>query len=296
LSIKKLLLPRPKEEEAPSLQVLPEEIIRNLKRQRALAAQKERRRTVTQLISVMGAVLVWWILADTIMPNLPNPAEWLFGDRETGAPGAVVTVQDPWFYESIYWSVARVYLGFAIGVGVGVPMGLMMGWNRIANDFGFPIFELIRPIPPVAWVPLSIIITGAITPAIIFITFLGSWYVVTLNSVLGAESVDPSVLRAAKCLGAKPRQIFRHIILPGSLPAIFTGMVLGMAMSWITVVAGEMIAGDYGIGYMAWQAYTLIRYSDVITAMLTIGALGYASSILIRALSNRYLRWRKVYG
>jgi NitT/TauT family transport system permease protein len=296
LSIKKLLLPRPKEEEVPSLQVLPEEIIRNLKRQRALAAQIARRRTVTQLISVMGTVLVWWILSDTIMPNLPNPAEWLFGDRETGAEGAVVTVQDPWFYESIYWSVARVYLGFAIGVGVGIPMGLMMGWNRIANDVGFPIFELIRPIPPVAWVPLSIIITGAITPAIIFITFLGSWYVITLNSVLGAESVDPSVIRASKCLGAKPRQIFRHIILPGALPAIFTGMVLGMAMSWITVVAGEMIAGDYGIGYMAWQAYTLIRYSDVITAMLTIGALGYASSILIRALSNRYLRWRKVYG
>lgn len=293
MNIKKLLLPKLQEEKPLSLE-LPEEVIRNLKRKRDLEAVQAKRRLVTQGISIMATVLVWWILSDTIMPNLPSPAETLFGGPD--GEGAITAAQNPWFYESIAHSVARVYTGFAIGVGIGIPMGLMMGWNRLANDFGFPVFELIRPIPPVAWVPLSIIVTGAITPAIIFITFLGSWYVVTLNSVLGAESVDPSLLRASKCLGAKPRQIFRHVILPGAMPAIFTGMMLGMAMSWITVVAGEMIAGDYGIGYMAWQAYTLIRYPEVILAMLTIGALGYISSIFIRFLSNKYLRWRKVYG
>lgn len=293
MNIKKLLLPKLQEEKPLSLD-LPEEVIRNLKRKRDLEALQAKRRLVTQGISVMATVLVWWILSDTIMPNLPSPAETLFGGPD--GEGAIAAAQNPWFYESIAYSVARVYSGFAIGVGIGIPMGLMMGWNRLANDFGFPVFELIRPIPPVAWVPLSIIVTGAITPAIIFITFLGSWYVVTLNSVLGAESVDPSLLRASKCLGAKPRQIFRHVILPGAMPAIFTGMMLGMAMSWITVVAGEMIAGDYGIGYMAWQAYTLIRYPEVILAMLTIGALGYISSIFIRFLSTKYLRWRKVYG
>jgi NitT/TauT family transport system permease protein len=294
LNFRKLLLPRLQEAPKPRSLELPEEVIRNLERKNAFAAIVAKRRLITQVISVMATILVWWILSDTVMPNLPSPGETLFGDDFSG--GAIATVQDPWFYESILWSLARVYSGFAIGVAIGVPMGLIMGWSRTANDFGFPVFELIRPIPPVAWVPLSIIITGAITPAIIFITFLGSWYVVTLNSVLGAESVDPSLQRAAKCLGAKQRHVFRHIILPGSMPAIFTGMTLGMAMSWITVVAGEMIAGDYGIGYMAWQAYTLIRYPDVILAMLTIGALGYASSVFIRILSNKYLKWRKVYG
>jgi NitT/TauT family transport system permease protein len=293
MNIKKLLLPRFQDEKPVSLE-LPEEVIRNLKRKRDLEVLQSKRRLVTQGISVMATILVWWILSDTIMPNLPSPAETLFGGPD--GEGAIDAVQNPFFYESIYYSVARVYSGFAIGVCVGIPMGLLMGWNRLANDFGFPVFELIRPIPPVAWVPLSIIVAGAITPAIIFITFLGSWYVITLNSVLGAESLDPSLLRASKCLGAKPWQIFRHIVLPGAMPAIFTGMMLGMAMSWITVVAGEMIAGDYGIGYMAWQAYTLIRFPEVILAMLTIGALGYVSSMFIRFLSNKFLRWRKVYG
>lgn len=273
---------------------LPAEVITNIKNKKAREAVANRKGKITQVISVLVAIGIWHLLSELFIPNLPSPVEWLFGGVE--GRGAIVAVQDPWFYNSILYSVARVYTGFALGCLVGIPMGLIMGWNRLANDFGFPTFELIRPIPPVAWVPLSIIITGAITPAIIFITFIGTWYVVTLNSVLGAERLDESYLRAGKCLGAKPRQIFRHVVLPGALPSIFTGMVIGMAMSWITVVAGEMIAGDYGLGYMAWQSYTLIRFPEVILAMLTIGGLGYISSMFIRAISNRYLRWRAVYG
>ena len=287
MSIKKMLFGREEAERAIPAGI-PEEVAKNLTELHAERVRGNRRNLVTSLFSIMLAVLVWFVLSATIMPNLPNPGEFI--------QAAIIQVQDPWFYNSILYSVARVYGGFSLGCLVGIPMGLMMGWNRTVNQFMFPTFELIRPIPPVAWVPLSIILTGAITPAIIFITFIGTWYVVTLNSVLGAESLDPSMLRAARCLGAKNRQIFRHIVLPGSLSAIFTGMVLGMAMSWITVVAGEMIAGDYGIGYLAWQSYSLIRYPEVIVAMLTIGGLGYGSSMLIRMLSNRFLRWRQVYG
>lgn len=277
-----------KQQQEPLPSYLPEMVLTRLKEKVAEAKRDKKRNSIMMGVSVLTAVLVWWILSETITPNLPTPAEWMVA--------SFFAVRDPWYYNSIMWSVARVYVGFGLGCAIGIPMGTIMGWNRIANDFGFPTFELIRPIPPVAWVPLSIIITGAITPAIIFITFIGTWYVVTLNSVLGAESVNPSLLRAAKCLGAKPHQVFRHVVLPGALPAIFTGMVLGMAMSWITVVAGEMIAGDYGVGYLAWQSYNLIRYPEVILAMLTIGALGYASSMFIRALSNKYLKWRAVYN
>ncbi|MEE9134467.1 MAG: ABC transporter permease [Nitrososphaerales archaeon] len=287
MSIKKMLFGGGEEERAIPAGI-PEEVAKNLIEVHAERVRGNRRNMVTSLFSIMLAVLVWFVLSATIMPNLPNPGEFI--------QAAIIQIQDPNYYKGIVYSVARVYGGFSLGCLVGIPMGLMMGWNRTINQFMFPTFELIRPIPPVAWVPLSIILTGAITPAIIFITFIGTWYVVTLNSVLGAESLDPSMLRAARCLGAKNRQIFRHIVLPGSLSAIFTGMVLGMAMSWITVVAGEMIAGDYGIGYLAWQSYSLIRYPEVIVAMLTIGGLGYASSMLIRILSNRFLRWRQVYG
>lgn len=287
MSIKKLSF---RKEEAVAVEKLdlPEEVLTNLRNKKAQEARTNVKSKITQVISVVVAIVGWYVMSETVVPNLPNPVET--------AIGSFWAIQDSWYYNSILYSVARVYTGFGLGCAIGIPMGLIMGWNRIANDFGFPTFELIRPIPPVAWVPLSIILTGAITPAIIFITFLGTWYVVTLNSVLGAERLDESYLRAGKCLGAKPRQIFRHVVLPGALPSIFTGMVIGMAMSWITVVAGEMIAGDYGVGYLAWQSYSLIRYPEVILAMLTIGSLGYISSMFIRALSNKYLAWRKVYG
>ena len=267
---------------------LPVEVVNKLKQDVVQAKTDGKKNSFTMVVSIFAATLAWWLASETIVPNLPNPGEFI--------EAAIVAVQDPWFYKSIGYSVARVYGGFSLGCLVGIPMGLIMGWNRTANDFMFPSFELIRPIPPVAWVPLSIIITGAITPAIIFITFIGTWYVVTLNSVLGAESIDPNVLRAARCLGANNRKIFFKVVLPASTPAIFTGMVLGMAMSWITVVAGEMIAGDYGVGYYAWQSYSLIRYPEVILAMLTIGGLGYLSSMMIRKVGQRYLKWRAAYA
>ena len=118
---------------------------------------------------------------------------------------------------------------------------------------------------------------------------------VTLNARLGAESIDPSLFRAAYCLGASPRQVFRHVVLPGALPAIFTGLALGIGISWETVVAAEMIAGQYGLGYLTWESYNLIRYPEVILSMVSIGVLGYICSALIRAAANKYLAWRKVY-
>src|SRR5208283_197023 len=128
-----------------------------------------------------------------------------------------------------------------------------------------------------------------------FITFTGAFFVVTLNARLGVESIDQSLFKAAWCLGANPRQIFRHIVLPGALPAIFTGLALGIGISWETVVAAEMIAGQYGLGYLTWESYNLIRYPEVILSMTSIGVLGYICSAIIRSAANKYLAWRKVY-
>lgn len=232
-------------------------------------------------------ILAWYILAHTIMDKTPDPIQTVIVSSER--------IFDEWYYKSIIYSLYRVILGFLVASVVAIPLGLMMGWNRVVSDFTMPGFEMLRPVPPVAWVPLSIIIFAQLEYSIVFITFTGAFFVVTLNARLGAESIDPSLFRAAWCLGATPWQVFRHVVLPGALPAIFTGLALGMGISWETVVAAEMIAGQYGLGYLTWESYNLIRYPEVILSMASIGVLGYICSALIRAAANKYLAWRRVY-
>lgn len=256
--------------------------------ERSKQARTERRKKLFRnSVGIAGGVIAWHIMSHTIMIHVPDPIE--------SVKGAFWAVQQTYFYKSVLFSLYRVYTGFILGCLVGIPLGLMMGWNKIVRDLTFPPFEILRPMPPVSWVPLSILMFVKMELSIIFLPFLGTFFVVTLNAKLGAESVDESMFRAAKCLGASPVQIFRHVVLPGALPYIFTGLALGMGMAWITIVAAEMISGTYGIGYMTWQSYNLIRYPEVILAMATIGVLGYGSSSIIRKLGDKYLAWREVY-
>jgi NitT/TauT family transport system permease protein len=254
---------------------------------RQLAKKHRTQYLIEGTIGIIAFLVAWYILAHTLMDKMPDPVVTI--------TTVIPRIVEPWYYKSIFFSLYRVLMGFIVASAIAIPMGLLMGWNRIARDVFTPGFELLRPVPPVAWVPLSIIIFAQLEYSIVFITFTGAFFVVTLNARLGAESIDQSLFRAAWCLGASPRQIFRHVVLPGALPAIFTGLALGIGISWETVVAAEMIAGQYGLGYLTWESYNLIRYPEVILSMVSIGILGYICSAIIRYLASRYLSWRKVY-
>lgn len=256
-------------------------------RRREQANRERKQQIILGILGGMVFLVTWYVLAHTIMDKMPDPIKTVTASIER--------VGDAWYYKSIGYSLYRVLVGFLIASSIAIPLGLLMGWNRICSDLTMPFFELLRPVPPVAWVPLSIIVFAQLEYSIVFITFTGAFFVVTLNARLGVESIDQSLFKAAWCLGANPRQIFRHIVLPGALPAIFTGLALGIGISWETVVAAEMIAGQYGLGYLTWESYNLIRYPEVILSMVSIGILGYICSAIIRALSNKYLAWRKVY-
>lgn len=253
--------------------------------------QNKQRQKHRMILGISGGICFlvgWYILSHTLMDKLPDPIVTIRASSER--------ILDAWYYKSILYSLYRVILGFIIASTIAIPLGLFMGWNRICSDLFMPGFELLRPVPPVAWVPLSIIIFAQLEYSIVFITFTGAFFVVTLNARLGAESIDQSLFRAAWCLGASPKQVFRHVVLPGALPAVFTGLALGIGISWETVVAAEMIAGQYGLGYLTWESYNLIRYPEVILSMVSIGILGYICSAIIRAAANKYLAWRKVYS
>jgi NitT/TauT family transport system permease protein len=222
--------------------------------------------------------------------KLPGPVEvitdWLHPDPTWG-----LSVYTPEYYKHIWISCFRVFAGFGIATLLGVPLGLFMGWSLAFKDYTFPILETIRPIPILAWVPLAILMFTGIETSVIFLATLASFYVTTLNTLLGVESIDASYYRAAACLGSKPRHVFRHVIVPGALPFIFTGLQISIAVAWFSLVAAEMVSGEFGLGYVIMNSYTTMTYVPMVIGMVTLGFVGWASSAIVRFIGNRMMQW-----
>jgi NitT/TauT family transport system permease protein len=238
-------------------------------------------------IGITAFVVMWYTLSHTIMTNVPDPI--------MAAKAAIPLITDLRFYKGAANSFYQVIVGFLVACAIGIPLGLIMGWRRTLYDVFGPIVEILRPVPPVAWIPLAIIIFIKLEFSTPFIVFIGAFFPVVINSWLGAQSIDLSLYRAILCLGASPRQVFRHVVFPGALPYILAGMQIGMGVAWVCVVAAEMMGGKFGLGYLTWESYNLIRYPEIIICMASLGSMGYACSAAIRALSNKYLAWKKVY-
>jgi NitT/TauT family transport system permease protein len=215
--------------------------------------------------------------------NVPTPARVL--------DEALVLFASRAYYIHILASLERIYLGFAIATVLGVGLGLLIGWFRTAEDLLFPPIELLRPIPAVAWVPLAIMLWPTERSSIVYITALGAFFPIVLNTIHGAERVDRGLVRAATSLGAGRAAIFLEVVIPGALPAIVTGLSVGMGVSWICLISAEMISGQFGVGYFTWVAYGIVKYAQIVVGMLTIGLLGMLSSALIRWIGARLMPW-----
>ena len=196
------------------------------------------------------------------------------------------------YYEHTWVSLRRVLIAFGLSLALGVPLGLVMGWYRKFKDFTFPVFEMLRPIPILAWVPLAILMFSSEEGPVIYLTFLSSFFATTLNTLLGVQSIDRDVIRAAYCLGSTPAQVFRHVVVPGAMPFIFIGLQIAMGVAWFSLVAGEMIAGRFGLGYLVNAAYTTARYPTIVIAMFTLGFVGWVSSAMIRLVGDRLMQYR----
>ena len=223
--------------------------------------------------------------------KLPGPVEviteWTSRDPDWG-----LSMFSPIYYEHIIVSCRRIAIAFAIATCVGVPLGLFMGWSKIFRDYSFPILETLRPIPILAWVPLAILMFSGFETPVIFLATLASLFVTTLNTLLGVDSIDEEYFRAAKCLGSKPHHIFWHIVIPGSLPFIFTGLQISIGVAWFSLVAAEMVSGEFGLGYMIMDSYMNITYVTMVIGMLTLGFVGWVSSAIVRLAGNRMMQWR----
>jgi ABC-type nitrate/sulfonate/bicarbonate transport system permease component len=213
--------------------------------------------------------------------------EWLSRDPVFG-----LSLYTPVYYEHIWASLRRIAIAFTLATTLGVPVGLALGASTTFRQYVFPVFELLRPIPILAWVPLAIIVfSGSETP-VVFLTFLASFFATALNTLHGVKSVDPRYVLAARCLGASRWQAFWHVIVPGSLPSILTGLQISIGVAWFSLAAAEMVSGQFGLGYLINTAYTMVQYPTIVIGMLTLGFVGYSTSAAVRFVGNRLMVWR----
>ena len=244
-----------------------------------------------RIASLAVGVLLWHLACayqfDILInfQNVPAPL--------TVARAFIKHLQEAKFYIHIGVSMERILIGFALAAAVGIVLGFIMGRSRVARDIVVPYIEILRPIPAVAWIPLAILMWPTEESSIIYITFLGALFPIVLNTVHGVEQTPDVLVRAAQSLGAPPISIFWHVVMPAALPSIATGLAIGMGVSWFSLLAGEIISGQYGIGYFTWNAYSLIVYPDIVVGMLVIGGLGTLSTMAVRKLTEPMLSWQR---
>ncbi|HTA19896.1 MAG TPA: ABC transporter permease [Polyangia bacterium] len=220
------------------------------------------------------------------------------------APSSVLATWSHLVFDRGYWhswlaSFVRVAGGFAAAVIVGVPFGLAMAMSRRFRGLAFPVFELLRPVPPLAWVPAAIIFWPTQELSIDFVIFLGAFYTIVLNVLGGADSIDPRLIQVARSMGASRSNIFRKLVFRAVLPSLLVGMDVSIGITWEVVVAAEMISGGGsagsssggGLGFFIWSSYVGGSYPQIIVGMISIGLAGYLSSAGLRRLAARFLPW-----
>ncbi|MEO7726429.1 MAG: ABC transporter permease [Burkholderiales bacterium] len=240
-------------------------------------------------LAVGAFILLWELLTRWKVPGLatvPGPLDTLsvFWSKYATSPS---------YWQSWIASFRRVLAGFVIAQLLGIPLGLLLGTRERFRELVFPVIELLRPIPPLAWVPLSILFWPSHEWSIVFITFIGAFFIITINVFDGVRSIRPEHVWLARSLGASEARIFRRIVLPSVLPAIGVGMTLGMAVTWNVVIAAEMIAGDNGLGRLTWEGYVSHTSAVVIIGMVSIGLAGYVSALIITWVEHRLAPWRR---
>jgi NitT/TauT family transport system permease protein len=238
----------------------------------------------------LGATSARWLgHAVPVLSNLPPPT-------------AVLTTWGHLIFERGYWhswltSFVRVGGGFAAAVIAGVPFGLAMAMSRRFRGIAFPVFELLRPIPPLAWVPAAIIFWPTQELSIDFVIFLGAFYTIVLNVLGGADTMDERLIQVARSMGASRWNIFRRLVFRAVLPSILVGMDVSIGITWEVVVAAEMISGGGsgssggGLGFFIWSSYVGGSYPQIIVGMISIGLAGYLSSAALRRLAALFLPW-----
>ena len=225
---------------------------------------------------------------------IPAPAQvlqswhtWIFGS----AKASLSPYSGTWL-DNVAYSSRRVLQGFGLAAVVAIPLGLMIGWNRLVARLVDPSIQLFRPVPITAWLPFAIAVFGIYDASALFLIGLGAFYPIVINTTHGVRDTNLLLLRAARMMGARPATVLASVVFPSALPSIFTGLRLGVGIAWTAVIVAEMIAVKSGLGYVLWDAYYVGRMDICVATMFSVGLLGYVSDRAILWVSRLVLRWR----
>lgn len=244
----------------------------------------------------VAILLVWEAITasgEVSGASLPSPLavanawwEWIFGPRQPLA----------WYSGTwgpyVLMSLERVSAGFAIASTAGITLGVLIGWYSVLEDLCDGLINFLRAVPMTAWVPFAVFIFGIHESAAIFLIAFGSFFPIVVNASAGARQTPRILIRAARMLGTPPQKLLIRVVLPAALPAIFTGLRVGLGLAWVLVIVAEMLAVQGGLGYALWSAYQFSRLDLIIAATVSVGGLGLISDRLISLLARKTLRWQ----
>ena len=248
-------------------------------------------------MALPAAILIAWEAVTAAgwvsSASLPSPVsvaiawwDWIFGPRQTLA----------WYSGTwgvyVLMSLERVAAGFAIASVTGVALGVLIGWYAVIDDLCDGLINFLRAVPMTAWVPFAVFIFGIHESAAIFLIAFGSFFPIVVNAAAGARQTPRILIRAARMLGTPPRRLLVRVVLPASLPSIFTGLRVGLGLAWVLVIVAEMLAVQGGLGYALWSAYQFSRLDLILAAIASVGGLGLVSDRIISLLAQRVLRWQ----
>lgn len=248
------------------------------------------------VLSISVFIVAWHLFSGYLRATSPSLYEYV------PPPGQVVdaffrsfTVRDSisglFMWDHIWASMKRIVLGFGIAVALALPIGLLMGSLKGADAAGRPIVEMIRPIPPLAWIPLFLVVFGIVWGPVA-IVFIGIFFPVLLNVVFGVRTVDPVLIDAARTLGAKRGHIFTKVVLPFTVPYFMTGVKVGLGVGWMCIVAAEMLGSvGGGVGYYIFSKATSSQYDLMFAGMIVIGLLSTLTTGIAGLFEERLYRW-----
>ena len=244
-------------------------------------------------ILISSILVVWQILSwmEVFPPyKLPSPIDVVAGFKKLLIEGT-----PPGFrlHGHAFYSLYRVAFGYLLACLFAIPLGLLMGWSKRLHYLINPVVEVVRPIPPLAWIPIAILWFGIGIKSAAFIIFLGVFFPILLNTVAGVLSINTTLIEAARTLHATERDIFFKVLFPAAVPSIFTGMRIGIGIGWMTLVAAEFtgVKEGYGLGYMIMTSRDIQKPDEIIAGMLCIGFIGLLIDAGIKFFESRLIRW-----
>lgn len=249
---------------------------------------EHRQKIIAPLIGIFVLLVIWQLLCMGEKPNLPSPITVV---KETFDP----LIINPFFDnggtdKGLFWqilaSLKRVAVGFSLAAIVGIVLGILVGYNPLVFDALDPIFQVLRTIPPLAWLPIALAALRQSEPSAIFVIFITAIWPIIINTTVGVQQIPQDYQNVAKVLRLSKLEYFLNILIPASLPYIFTGLRIGIGLSWLAIVAAEMLVGGVGIGFFIWDAYNSSRMSQIIIALLYVGLVGLLLDRLVGFVSN----------